>query len=192
MLAFGQDPAGINLIDSNPESLEGVGEILGEGHQAALGNGIGHDIRETHIGYDRPDVDNAAARTLLHVGGGFLAKDERRAKVGGEDRIPDRHRSRLQAPSRVNSRIIDQDVDLAEAPHGLPNKIPAVGFLLQVPDDEERLIPSTFDCFDQFFTLGLVALQAMHDHSSPRFSKPPRDSGPDSLSRAGDYGHLSR
>ena len=97
-----------------------------------------------------------------------------------------------QAAARVHAGVIYKDVELAEAPQGLPDKATAVAFLFSVADDEQRFVPGRLDFLRQFFTLRLMAYQAMHHHSSPCFGKPPRDSRPDSLSRAGDDGHLSR
>ena len=115
--AFGQRDAGGDGIDVDAVRTELVGELAGEGDDAALGRGVGaRTVGAEPPPGDRGQVDDLAAAAPLHHRDHGMGEQERAVEVEGDQLLPVGETELLGRGLRiVDHRAaadgVDQDVD---------------------------------------------------------------------------------
>lgn len=181
------DPARQDYVDRDAVGRPGGGEALGQLHHAALGRGIGRVQRHAEDREHGAVVDDAADAARLHVGEGGLARDHGRSQVGGQHGVPVLHPVFLGPAADVGARVVDQDVQPAEAlRRGLHHV--ADGLLVgDVHLDRIGLDAQRAQFGDGARALGRVA--AGHHDRGARLGEAAGEAEPDAAIAAGDERH---
>ena len=191
-LTFGQGPAGVDLVHTNPVLRQVTRQIFGKGHQRALGGGIGQQPLQPAVGVPRTDVDDAAALPVFHVAHSFLAKKEGGAHVDLEDFIPQRGGGVLNGAAMHHPGVVHEDINPPEARERVADDAAAVRLIPQIARHQRRLASGGLDGLDDLLPAGSLAVAPVHENSRARLGEFKRDSPTNALCRACDYRHLAR
>ena len=119
--------AGRERVDPNTVVAEFPRQRARKRHDAALRRHVVQHPGNALEGRARPDVDDLAIALRDHMRADMLHHEERAAQIDGHDVIPRRRLDlgALLVVQRGEDRgVVDQNIDLAEAVHGLARPAP--------------------------------------------------------------------
>src|SRR5438874_581297 len=111
----GLDPARQHRVDLDVVGRPRGGHRLGQLHDAALRGGVGRRERGAEDRHHRADVDHLATARLLHQRIRGVRAQEGRGQVRVQDAMPLGQRVLVDRLADVGARVVDEDVETAEA-----------------------------------------------------------------------------
>ena len=111
-------------------SLQGGG--LGQPPDPVLGRGVGRHILARALGRDTPDVDDAALAPGLHDPERLPGAQKGAGQAGADDPVPGFQTDLFDRPAVEGAGIVEQDIQLPEALHGLREERFHLGLLRHI------------------------------------------------------------
>jgi len=187
----GQDHPRRNIINRNSVGGQFGGLASGEVAHPALGDAIGRGPGGADLLMDGADVDDPASfATCDHPPRGQPRAEERAVEIGLQHAVPHRGIELVDETAAALTRVVDEDVDLAERGIDLAEQAIDLGRVADVGLDDDRAPAGIANGRSRLLGPGPVAVVVDRDIGAA-FGVETGDSLSDPAVRPGDQGDLS-